>query len=249
MPHLPRASQRERANQMTESESAIEGVQKIQRGPLREQVRDQIKQLILTNRLRPGQPIVIDRLASELGVSHTPVREALAMLQHDGLVRMRPYENPRVAQIEASDVREAWEMRLLLEGWAVDKVALTLPDGALDEMAKMLECARQDAEQSRYDTHLQSDIAMHGMILRATDNTLFERLAQLVSDQSIRIRSLVEAIAPAEEVLAIIDEHCAILQALRARDPDLAYERLTAHLKGGMQRTLAALEQIQADGE
>jgi DNA-binding GntR family transcriptional regulator len=226
--------------------SFLDGITKIQRGPLREQVRTQIKQLILTNRLRPGQTIVIDRLASELGVSHTPVREALAMLQHDGLVRMRPYGNPQVTEIEASDVREAWAMRLLLEGWAVNQAALTLPEDALHGMEVSLERARQKAERSQYDAHLQSDIAMHEMILQATGNSLFERLAELVSDQSIRIRSLVEAIAPSEEVLVIIDEHCAILQALQARDRDLAHQRLVAHLESGVVRTLSALEQIKA---
>ena len=232
---------------MDETRHALPGVEKIQRGPLREQVLIQIKQLILTNRLRPGQTIVIDRLASELGVSHTPVREALAMLQHDGLVVMRPYENPRVAEIEASDVREAWEMRLLLEGWAINEAALKLPEDALEEIADALACARDDAEESKYDSHLESDFALHEMILQATDNRLFERLARLVNDQSVRIRWLVETIAPAEEVLVMIDEHCGIVQALRARDQELAYERLIAHLEGGKGRTLRALDRLSSD--
>ena len=234
---------------MDESRYALPGVEKIQRGPLREQVRALIKQLILTNQLRPGQPIVIDRLASELGVSHTPVREALAMLQHDGLVVMRPYENPRVAEIKASDVREAWEMRLLLEGWAINEAALKLPEDALLKIADALACAREDAEESKYDSHLESDFALHEMILQVTDNRLFERLAQLVNDQSIRIRWLVETIAPAEEVLSMIDEHCGIVQALRARDRELAYERLIVHLQGGKERTLRALDKLSSDRE
>lgn len=234
---------------MDETKYTLPGVEKIQRGPLREQVRAQIKQLILTNQLRPGQPVVIDRLASELGVSHTPVREALAMLQHDGLVVMRPYENPRVADIEASDVREAWDMRLLLEGWAINQAALRLPEESLEEMAQALACARKDAEESLYDSHLESDFAMHEMILKATDNRLFERLAQLVNDQSVRIRWLVETVASAEQVLGIIDEHCGIVQALKARDPELAYDRLTAHLRGGRERTLRALETLSSNRE
>lgn len=227
----------------------LTGIEKVQRGSLREQIQAQIKKLILTNRLLPGQSIVIDRLASELGVSHTPVREALAMLAHEGLVRMKPYDNPRVTEIDASDVREAWEMRLLLEGWAIGKATLSLSEDALDKIGRSLECARQDAQQSRYDAHLEADIAMHEMILQSTDNRLFGRLAQLVSDQSFRIRSLVEAIARTEQVLGIIDEHCAILEALRARDPELARERLVSHLEAGVQRTLAALEIMTAEEE
>ncbi len=230
---------------MSASRSGLTGVQKIQRGPLREQVRIQIKQLILTNRLRPGQPIIIDRLADELGVSHTPVREALAMLEHDGLVITRPYGTPQVAEITSDDVRDAWEMRLLLEGWAVRKATSVLTDEDFDLLEEFFDARPPGGQAGRYDAHLESDIAMHDMIMQAVDNKLFERLARLVGDQSIRIRSLVEAIAPVEEVLAIIDEHCAILEALRARDEELAHERLVAHLQAGMNRTLVALERMK----
>ena len=142
----------------------LSGVQKIRRGPLRDQVGVQIKELILANRLRPGQAIVIDQLAAHLGVSHTPVREALAMLQHDGLVIMRPYENPRVAPVQASDVRDAWEMRILLEGWAIRRAVEKLSDESLDQLEQMLNVASRDARESRYESHLESDTAMHEMI-------------------------------------------------------------------------------------
>jgi DNA-binding GntR family transcriptional regulator len=234
---------------MREIGSALTGIKKIRKGPLREEVRDQIKNLILTNNLYPGQPIVIDHLASELGVSHTPVREALAMLEHEGLVETKPYGNPQVAEVDEAYVRNAWEMRLLLEGWAVRRSVLVLPQEAFDEMERLLVSARQDAEQRRYDTHLKSDIAIHDLILRATDNRLFDRIAQLVNDQSIRVRWLVEAIATAEEVLEIIEEHRSLLEAMRARDPELAYQRLSLHLEGGMRRQLAALERMTEDHE
>jgi DNA-binding GntR family transcriptional regulator len=229
---------------MSASRPGLTGVQKIQRGPLREQVRIQIKQLILTNRLRPGQPIVIDRLAGELGVSHTPVREALAMLEHEGLVITRPYGTPEVAEITSNDVRDAWEMRLLLEGWAVRKATSVLTDEGLDLLEESLKLARQEAEQGRYDAHLESDGDLHNMITETADNKLFNHLARLVGDKSIRIRSLVEAISASDVVLTIVDEHFAILEALRARDEDAAYEQLVAHLQAGRQRTLVALDQI-----
>jgi DNA-binding GntR family transcriptional regulator len=234
---------------MNDSQFTLEGIEKVQRGPLREQISAQIKNLILTNRLRPGQAIVIDLLAGELGVSHTPVREALAMLAHEGLVRMKPYENPLVAEIDASDVREVWEMRILLEGWAIDQATLALSEEALETIEESLQCARQDALESRFDAHRESDIEMHRMIVQSTDHHLFLHLAEQVEDQSIRIRWLVEAVGSEQDVLTIVDEHCALLAALRARDPELARQRLIANLEAGMQRTLTALESIAADEE
>lgn len=234
---------------MAVASSTLAGIQKIERGPLREQVRTQIKELILTNRLRPGQAVVIDRLAAELGVSHTPVREALAMLQHDGLIQMRPYGNPIVAEVTEADVCEAWEMRMLLEGWVVRKAALTLTDEELQIIEEGLDRARADARHSRYDSHFRADVLFHDMIMHATEHKLFNRLSQIVSDQSTRIRWLVESIAPADEVLTIIDEHYAILRALQARQQEQAYERLVAHLHAGLGRTLSALKLMHEESE
>jgi DNA-binding GntR family transcriptional regulator len=157
---------------------------------LREEVQAQIRKLILTNGLHPGQPIVIDQLSRKLGVSHTPIREALAMLQHDGLVQLRLYGHPRVAEIEPFDVRGVWQMRMLLEGWAIKKATLTLPDDELDRMEGMLRRAGQEAGLTRFDSHLESDVALHGMILRSIENNLFARPSQLVSDQSIVLMSI-----------------------------------------------------------
>jgi len=124
-------------------------MERIQKGPLRELVRVQIKDLMLTNRLHPGKTIVIDRLADELGVSHTPVREALAVLAQDGLVSMKPYKNPCVAEISVRDVREVWEMRLLLEGWAAGKAALGLSEEALNIIESSLARVRARMRYNR----------------------------------------------------------------------------------------------------
>lgn len=221
----------------------IEGPEKIQVGTLREQVYDQIKRLILTNRLAPGQHIVIDQLANELGVSHTPVREALAMLELDGLVTMGHYKNPQVAEIDAADAREVFEVRLLLESWAASRAVSALSEEQLDAIGELFEHARQDAQRSGYETHIAADIAFHDMIARSTGNNYFWRLWQLVNDQSMRIRFLVEARSD-EHIDTIIDEHCAILDALRARDPELSRKRMVSHLEAAMQRNLSALEDI-----
>ena len=219
---------------------------RIRRGSLRDQVQDQIKGLILTNELRPGAPIVIDRLASDLGVSHTPVREALVILENDGLVELRPYQNPRVASIKAADVEDAWDMRLLLEGWAVRHAVEVLSSEDLDELEAMLSDALDNAQQSRYEAHRKSDILLHKLLLETVDNKLFLRMAAVMTDHSLRIRYLVEAISPSEKILEIIEEHFQLCDALRRRDPDLARNRLVAHLEAGKQRTLDALEALRA---
>jgi len=229
-----------------ENDSSIEinGLSKIQDLSLRERVHTQIKQLIITNQLYPGQVLVIDHLANQLGISHTPIREALGMLELDGLVTTSQYKNPRVVDIHPSDVEEVYEMRLLLEPWAVKRSATLISYDRLVEMDEKLNFAMEQAQKSMFDAHLQSDIEFHELILKSTGNALFWLLASRVHDRSVRIRSIVEATGSEQDVISIIQEHFEILHALEARDPEQAYARLVDHLVDGRTRTLEALKRI-----
>ncbi|HSN94148.1 MAG TPA: glutamate racemase, partial [Anaerolineaceae bacterium] len=86
---------------------------------LQQRVYDRLKTNILTNKYAPGMAMNIDQLAGDLGVSQTPVREALAMLKHDGLVVTDYYKTPIVSMIEEDDVSEVYEVRKMLEGYAI----------------------------------------------------------------------------------------------------------------------------------
>jgi DNA-binding GntR family transcriptional regulator len=220
----------------------LHSIKKVEKSTLKDQISSQIKELILTNGLQPGQPIVIDKLAEEFGVSHTPVREALAMLERDGLVELSSYQNPRVANVTAADVREVYEMRMMTECWAVQRAAKNLTDKQIDRMDALLQIARQEAEIKNYGAHLTADLELHETILRSTQNNLFWGLAQRVHERSIRVRSLVEAQGTIQDVLLIIDEHFSITRALRAHDPELARKCMLDHLESGFRRTLSVLE-------
>lgn len=218
---------------------------RIRKVPLREQAAEQIKELILTNKLRPGQSLAIGHLADYLGVSHTPVREALAMLEREGLVRTPPYGKPRVTRIEAEDARQVWDMRMLLERAAMETAVSELPDETLNDIEKSLQRARSDADDGDYRAHYESDVAFHRAILACMDNDLFHDLAAQVEDRSIRIRTLVESIADRGDVLGIVDEHIDLVEAIRTRDAEVAVESLIEHLGAGKKRTLKALDELR----
>ena len=213
------------------------GMEKVRSRSLRQQAYEEIKNLIVRNKLRPNQEIVIDQLAAELGISHTPVREALIKLELDGLVRMERHKTPRVSAIELDDIRDMYQVRMLLEGWAASEAALRLSDEQLQHMGALLERARAESRAQRYEFHLKADLEFHGLMLSAVKNTLFTRLMQSVSDQTLRLRSLVQTVAT-EYIEQIIDEHEQILAALRARDPERARREVEAHLAAAMLRTL-----------
>lgn len=223
-------------------EPKLLSIQKVTKGTLKNQISAQIKELILTNSLQPGQPIVIDKLADEFGVSHIPVREALAMLERDGLVELNSYQNPKVADVTAVDVKEVYEMRLMVESWAVVRAAKNLTDAQIEHIDELLDVARKEAAFNNYAPHLKVDLLLHETILRSTNNKLFWTLAQRIHERSILVRSLVEVKGTIHDINQIIDEHCLITEALRAHDAERACKAMVTHLKNGCGRTLNTLD-------
>jgi DNA-binding GntR family transcriptional regulator len=224
------------------SKSDLQVKHRVEKSTLKVQISSQIKELILTNQMQPGQAIVIDQLAEDFGVSHTPVREALAMLERDGLIELNSYQNPKVANVTVADVREVYEMRLMVESWAMPSAARNLTDQQIEHIDALLQHARQAAEANNYAPHLKADLLLHETVLRSTNNSLFWKLAERVHERSIHVRALVEAQGKTQEIQQIIDEHCLIIQALRAHDPEQARQRMIAHLEAGYKRTLKVLE-------
>jgi DNA-binding GntR family transcriptional regulator len=223
----------------------LHSIQKVEKSTLKNQISSQIKELILTNRLQPGQPIVIDKLAEEFGVSHTPVREALAMLERDGLIELSSYQNPKVANVRAEDVREVYEMRFMTESWAVECAAKNLSDAQIENIVRLLEVAREEAKVNNYSPHLKVDLLLHETILRSTNNNLFWKMAQRIHERSIHVRALVEAKGTVQDIQTIIDEHFLIMQALSVHDSELARKAMVAHLEAGYKRTLEVLDKKQ----
>ncbi len=209
---------------------------------LRTQTYNQIKKMILTNQLLPGQPIIIDQIVKQLGVSQTPFREAIGMLEIDGLVVVERYKNTRVSEITSNDVREVYEMRILLEGWAVEQATHQIPINVLEDLENQQNEVRSEISESTYDRFLEIDLYLHNTITGIISNRMFSRMLQLLSNQSTRIRSLVEATRSLETQVTIIDEHLSILKALISRDSQVARQNLITHLESAKNRTLISLE-------
>lgn len=214
---------------------------KISVSSLREQVYSRLKDLILTNQIAPGQRIVIDQLGREFGVSHTPLREALAMLELDGLVTMEHHKQPHVTDIDEGDVKDIYELRSLLEGFASARAALTISNERLHYLDNLLEDAEKKVNDGDLSSLVEADVELHWSILEELDNALLKRVFELVDNQSIRVRSLVESTGDLANARIGLDEHRRILTALRARKTEEARKQMEEHLSSAMERTLAVL--------
>lgn len=217
-----------------------------QRLVLTESVYETVKQLIMDLRLEPGARINMGRLASNLGVSNTPLREVLVRLESEGLVTRRSLQGYRVAPLpDESELDELFDIRLLLE----PEVTLRAAERVSAEQVKLLEATIEEArtlaepEQAgeqyrRYQALVTADAAFHDVIAAASGNKLLRRtLAGLHGHVQLYRVYFKAGEAPKGPETA--EEHRAIIAGIVAGDPPRAENAMRDHLVLSRQRVLA----------
>lgn len=194
----------------------------------------------MKNNYMPGAMLPIDKLAEDFGVSATPVREALVRLEAEGLVTLVPNKGAMVTDIETKDIRNNWEMRLLLEPYAAAKSCLLIPENDLFALRKEIE----DMKVTPFDNdrYVASDTKLHDTLYIHLSNNVLRDSIRRVHQMSIRIRYFPEGSVQmhkqvVDEVLA---EHLAIVDALLSRNADAVAESVKMHLENGESRTIKA---------
>jgi DNA-binding GntR family transcriptional regulator len=201
----------------------------------KDRIYRELRQEILTLALRPGQLVVEGDIARHFGVSKTPVREALALLQQDGLVEALPRRGYLVTSITVADVYEMFEVRAALEGAAAELAAtrMTAEDLArLDSVTNPLD-ALVGAAGGRLDRRamqrlLDYNRQFHLTIARAARNARLLRLIERVLDDGMRFIA----------IGYVANEHEAIIGALRAGDPVGARAAMVNHVLMTQERVL-----------
>ena len=178
--------------------------------PLRDVVFRTLRQAILRGELKPGERRMEIRLANQLGVSRTPIREAIRMLELDGLVIMVPRKGAQVAQITEKDLNDVLEVRLGLEELAVKLACQRITESELQKLA-------------------QADVAFHDVIYQATNN---ERLIQLLNnlrEQMYRYR--IEYLKDVKSRRSLVEEHDALYEHMKNRDLAGAQKMIREHIE------------------
>ncbi|WFE99950.1 GntR family transcriptional regulator [Micromonospora sp. WMMD964] len=215
---------------------------------LAEDVYESIKTLVMDHILPPGERVNIDALARELDVSPTPVREALARLEADGLVRKRPLSGytttPLLTRAEFDDL---FEVRLLLEGAAAGRAAA---HACTEERQRIgVEAAASiDVEAGdgyrRHAAFTALDARFHDLIAEVSGSPLLrDSITRLHSH--LHLHRLYFPVTGAPDTNT---EHQRIAAAIAAGDPDAATEAMRAHLIAARERHLPAFDQLPAPG-
>jgi len=199
-----------------------------------------IKRKIVNRRIPLGTKLREDLLAKELGVSRTPVREALNRLAQEGLVEIFPRRGIHVIEPSVDDVIELLEIREALEGMVARLAASKITDEVLRRMKKYFEGREQQIRQREFAGYSKADVDFHNLLLKACGN---DRLVQIMNNlydhiQMLRLRSVILP-GRAEKSL---QEHLLVIEALEKRDPDLAEKRIREHIQNVKVDILKALE-------
>ena len=189
---------------------------------------ERIKGEILDERLLPRQPLIEAELAAKYGMSKTPVREALLSLAREGLVEMSSFRGGRVRDFTADDAREIYELRELLEPFALRRAVPRLTDGDRRSLRALLDKAQAAAEGGDRRELSRLNCAFHSsLVARCRNEKVIEILAHL--QNQVRVMSMRLWNVRATH-LREAEQHRAILTAVEAGQADQAAELLGEHI-------------------
>jgi len=195
---------------------------------LKDHAYQRIKDAILNLQLKPGAPLVEADLAEQLGVSKTPVRDALLELRREGLVTKIPYSGTFVSEITVKDIREIIQIRAVLEGLAARLATPHLSDAALEYLGSLIDRELDAIEVDDTELAARLNSEFHEIILAQVENQRLVALAENFEDQLQRFRTLSSQLKGRLKKSA--EEHRRVLLALCARDADRVEGLFREHL-------------------
>ncbi len=197
--------------------------------PLRDVVYNTLRNGILRGSLKPGDRLMEMHLANKLGVSRTPVREAIRMLEQEGLAVMIPRKGAQVAKMTEKDLQDVLEIRDALDELAVRMACSRMTDGQLLELKEALRAFEEAALSKDVRRIVEADEAFHNVIYRMADNPKLEGIVNNLKEQMYRYRY--EYIKEREEYGKLIEEHRGIAEGFERRDSESVGRIMHEHLE------------------
>jgi DNA-binding GntR family transcriptional regulator len=206
-----------------------------------------IRSAIVDGRLHPGQRLKEEELARELGISRTPVREALLMLQAEGLVDASPNRGAKVRTHSAQDLDDLYQLRALLEGHAARRAASRLADEAISSLHAS--CRRFEAlletEEADFRELVKENVVFHETILDGADSARLAAMVRNVIELPLVYRSYIWYSPDQQRISG--HYHVQIARALEARDAERAEIIMKEHIFEARDHLVAHVREREAD--
>jgi len=214
----------------------------IENVPVRDQVLRKLRNAIVSGRFQPGQRLRERELVALMGVSRTPIREALRRLELEGLITTAPYRGPVVTHATLEDARQLYETRAALEGQAVALFTQKADGPALARLKGYIDDAKQALARKRPAGVLTANNAFHDELAGGCGNALVHSLIANLRDRIVLLR--VESLSYPGRRARAIAEHRAIVRMIERGDADGARRLIEQHIMRAWQ---AARQQLQAE--
>ena len=196
--------------------------------PLRDVVFNTLRQAILRGELKPGERLMELQLASKLGVSRTPIREAIRMLEQEGLAVTIPRKGAEVAKMTEKDMEDVLQIRLSLEALAVRLSCENITPAALQELKVAMEDFEEKTKSGQFVEMAKADVKFHEILYKASNNPKLQQLLSNLREQMYRYR--VEYLKDAAIYPRLIEEHHRMYDALKEKDQKQAVAYVEKHL-------------------
>lgn len=211
----------------------------IQPEALWQKVVQAMRRAIVIGELEPGKHLKEPALAQRFGVSRLPIREAIAQLEREGLVRSEPRRGRFVVGVTEQAISDIYECRLLLESCALRRLVACINEEGLATLAALIAQMEEAVSSGQVQTVTSNDLAFHRQLIELSGSralaTAWEPLTPLIETAL----GIAEATVP--DLPTAVGNHRGILQALRERDAEKAVTLLSDHLPGGEKLVLEAV--------
>ncbi len=207
--------------------------------PLRDVVFNTLRQAILTGELKPGERLMEIHLANKLGVSRTPIREAIRKLELEGLVTMIPRRGAEVAQITEKSMNDVLEVRRALDALCVELACERITPEDTERLKLACEAFETAVKTRDIKQIARADVELHDIIVQATGNQRLIQLINNLSEQMYRYRF--EYIKDISQHQRLIDEHRMIYEAIVKNDKEAASQAAHVHIDNQKKAIIAQI--------
>ena len=208
--------------------------------PLREVVFDLIRGAIISGMLKPGERLMEVQLAEKMGVSRTPIREAIRKLELEGLVIMIPRKGAYVADLSIKNITDVLEVRAALEGLASGLAAIRMTEEEIKELELVARHFEQAMNSNDVEGIIQTDIEFHEKIFKSTRNENLQQLANSLMEQVQRFRIMY--VNKSAKSVNLIKEHYKIVEAISKRNRAVAENIAKIHIQNAEKDMMRMLE-------
>ncbi|MBF7083400.1 GntR family transcriptional regulator [Desulfallas sp. Bu1-1] len=193
---------------------------------LKEQAYEIIKEDIINGYYKPGDELREANLSDELGMSKTPIREALIQLQNEGFVEIRPFRGAVVTDISIEDVVKLYEFREIIETYAIKIAAETCEPSDIEYLKKQIKVMENALKEGIIDEYDNAHNNFHHIIISKTKNKWINRALANMEDYVRRVRKSIIK----NEQISFINDYEQLLNALERKDANLASKIIKEHL-------------------